>query len=368
MKKGLIVLIVWAAIILSGCAADVEGIFGQLMSNSPAPEKKYTEISDMFALRDYVVAQRKNGNTEFSFQYSGAEEIDPGMIAQMGDACYVKMLQEGNIYHLELTLFPGERIVNAYRANETETLSQKEKQALQIAKEMVETAKSQTDDNWELEKLLHDMLCERITYSDDDIYYDKPEDQPPHLSVVGALLDGEANCQGYTDAFYTVATLAGFEVGRLSVETDTAPHMVNTIYLDGNWYVVDVTYDDSNEDVPGYRLFNAGLDLIGQEYTWQAETEQQKIIAISDEKSYYIRNELAFDSLDALAEFVSQSWGNDECSIFYAMVRNESESESFNPILSNALDKLERSYSYSLIHNSNGIDSFYTVIFKEIEG
>lgn len=369
MKKCLIALVISVALILSGCVFgnSWEQLFGQVMSERAVSENAYTTIADMLELRDYVIQQRKNGKTEFSFMYSGTEEIDPGMIAQMGDACYVKMIQEGNVYHLELTLFPGERIVNAYLNGETESLSKSEKQALQVAREMVETAKSQTDDNWELERLLHDMLCERISYSYADIYYEKPEDQPPHLSVLGALLDGEANCQGYTDAFYTVASIAGFEVGRLSVETDTAPHMVNTIYLEGNWYVVDVTYDDSNEDYPSYRLFNAGRDMIGHEYTWQAETKQQKIIANSDEMNYYIRNQLVFDSFDDLAEFVIHGWDADAGSIFYAMVKNESDSEAFNTVLADALDKMERAYSYSLIHSSNGFDSFYTVIFDEKE-
>lgn len=79
--------------------------------------------------------------------------------------------------------------------------------------------------------------------------------------------------------------------------------------------------------------------------------------------NYYIRNQLTFDSFNDLAEFVIQSRANDEGSIFYAMVKNESESEAFNDVLSVALEQLERAYSYNLIHSSNGINSFYTVIF-----
>lgn len=368
MKNRGIILALIAAFLLSGCVYDgqgisLESILGNIPQKNQIVDPSYSNIDNVIELRNFVDSQREQGNLEFSFIYSGENGVDPGVVAQMADVCYVKMIQEGNIYHLELKEFPGERIVRAYKSDDASQLSRDEKKVLETAMEMVEEAKKQASDNWELELLLHDMLAEHITYSDADIYYEKPEDQPRHLSVIGALLDGEANCQGYTDAFYTLASIAGFQVERLSVETFTDPHMVNIICLEGQWYVVDVTYDDSNDSAVSYQLFNAGLDLIGSQYSWSDETECNSIVAQSDEKSYYIRNHLLFTDLEDLAEFIAEDWAENGNTMIQAMLLDESDSEKINEVLPDALEKWEKSYSYSIWYNSNGKDSFYTVIF-----
>lgn len=365
MKIKIVIAVLLTVVLLAGCVYSGESIsLEQVLGIQREEKNNYPEISSVLQLRDHIARQREQGNTEITFVYTGVEEIDPGIVAQMADVCYVKMIQEGNVYRLEMTVFPGERIVDAYFSGTTESLSLDEKKALEIAAEIVKDAKDQAADNWELELLLHDMLSERISYSDADIHYETPEDQPRHLSVIGGLLDGQANCQGYTDAFYTLASLAGFEVGRLSVETDTDPHMVNTICLDGSWYVVDLTYDDADDAAISYQLFNAGMDMIGKEYWWDEATEANIIVANSDENSYYIRNGLVFDDIEALAEFIAESWAEMGNTQIHAMLQNESDSEKLNEVLPDALEKWGRSYSYSLWHSSNGADSFYTVVFE----
>ena len=363
MKRKLWILALVFSMLLSGCSymgeqVSLENMLGvRQQENDP-------KIATAVALRDYILQQRQQGKLAFSFCYTGTDEIDPGVIAQMADVCYVKMTIEGNNYHLEMTEFPGERMVKAYFAGETQKLTQDEKDALQIAVQILEDAKSQAADDWELELLIHDMLAERIAYCDADIYYEHPEDQPRHLSVIGALLDGQANCQGYTDAFYTLASLAGFEVGRLSVETDSDPHMVNLICLDDAWYVVDLTYDDANDDAISYQLLNAGLDLIGKEYFWSDEIESNFVVDKSDENNYYLRKELVFADIDKLAAFIAQDWAENGNTEIHAMLQNEADSEKLNDVLPDALSKWERSYSYSILHSSNGKDSFYTILFE----
>lgn len=361
MKKITVLLFV-LTLLLSGCVYIDGDLLGDLLPEHNT--SSHPQIGNVMELRDYIISQRKQGNLKCSFVYSGFEEVDPGVVAQMADVCYVKMIQEGNTYHLDMTEFPGERIVKAHRSGDTQSLSEDEKEVLRLALEMVYDAQSKAADNWELELLLHDMLAVRITYSDADIYYDKPEDQPRHLSVIGALLDGEANCQGYTDAFYTLGSLAGFEVERLSVETDTAPHMANIITIDGQSYIVDLTYNDSCDDAVSYRLFNAGLDMIAMSYTWSEDTESRSIAQSSDENSYYIRNEAAFCDINELAEYIAEKWSENGETEIYVMLYNESDSGKLNDVLPKVLEKQQKSYSYNLWHDSNGIDSFYTIVFN----
>lgn len=364
MKRKLWICALVFAMFFSGCSYMEEPISLQNLLGIQQKNENHPQIATAKELRDYVLQQRQQGKLEFSFTYTGTNEIDPGVIAQIADVCYVKMTIEGDNYHLEMTQFPGERIVKAYASDDTAKLTKDEQKALEIALEMVEQAKDSAADDWELELLIHDMLAERITYCDADIHYEDPEDQPRHLSVIGALLDGQANCQGYTDAFYTLATLAGFEVGRLSVETDSNPHMVNLICLNDAWYVVDLTYDDANDDAISYQLLNAGLDLIGKEYFWSDEIESNFVVEKSDENSYYLRKELVFADLYELAAFIAQDWAENGNTEIHTMLQNEPNSEKLNDVLPDALSKWERSYSYSILHSSNGKDSFYTIIFE----
>lgn len=371
MKRFVAALLLLSAALLAGCdalwsAIDSAGndIFDFQRPDRYLDEPVYPEIEDLLALRAFVAEQMAQENLEFSFEYTGAEPFDPGIIAQMSGTCFVLSVQQDKVFHITLTEFPGDRIVDAYVSGDSSALSADESKVLEKASEMVEKAQKNADSDWDLELRLHDALARCITYSDAPIDYEKPEDQPRHLSVIGALLDGEANCQGYTDAFYTLASIAGFKVGRLSVETSTDPHMVNTICLDGQWYVVDLTYDDASDEIISYHLFNAGLDLIGQEYTWGEEVELHPIAPKSDEHSYLIRNELVFSDMDALAEYIAADWAEQGNTVIHAMLSGEPDSEKLGDVLPDALDKWGRSYSYSIWHNSNGTDSFYTVVFN----
>lgn len=359
---------VWIAVslLLSGCAfLHPLSLWPDGSGRSSDPFSDLRSIENMLQLRDFVAEQMVQGNLKFSFKYEGTDPFDPGIIAQMSGTCFVRAVQQGSAYHITLTQFPGDRIVNAYFSEDTSALSRDEMMVLEKAVEMVAQARESADTNWELELLLHDALAERITYSDAPIDYDRPEDQPRHLTVIGAILDGEANCQGYSDAFYTLASIAGFEVGRLSVETDADPHMVNTVCLDGQWYVVDLTYNDSSDEILSYHLFNAGLDLIGQEYTWAEEVALHPIVAESDENSYLIRNGLVFEDLNTLADHIAADWAERDNTVIHGMLRGEADSEKLSSVLPDALEKWGRSYCYSIWHKSNGSDSFYTVVFQE---
>ena len=72
-------------------------------------------------------------------------------------------------------------------------------------------------------------------------------------------MDGVANCQGYSDAFYLLASLAGFDV-RIVGSDD---HAWNAIKLSDSWYAVDCTFNDLNSDYPDakyYIWFNSPFD------------------------------------------------------------------------------------------------------------
>lgn len=82
-----------------------------------------------------------------------------------------------------------------------------------------------------------------IRYIVENCSYNKDTDNS--WSAYGALVEGEAKCMGYADAFMVLGKACGLDVRYIVSST----HAWNLIKLDGKWYHVDVTWEDP--DMPG---------------------------------------------------------------------------------------------------------------------
>ena len=325
------------------------------------PSSSHTRFTSLTALRDYMNAQKDSHILKFSFEYTG-NTLSAQTVAQMTNACYINLNQTGTVYTVTVTEYPGDRIVDAYVSGDSSKLTSDERAAMNKAVQMVNQAKAQTSNTFELEVLLHDMLCNQITYHNDNNNFNDPNRVPRNLTVIGALLDGKANCQGYTDAFYTLASIAGFKVSRMSTYSPDDLHMTNTVYLNNAWYVVDVTYDDDDNGERNYRLFNAGVDMI-REYTWDAEKEVHPIAKTSGVAYYYHYTDSVYTSMQTMVNDIAAGWSSGSTTI-RAMLRNNTDGDAMNALLKSVLDQTGKPYSYTYWYYENDRDTFYTVKFK----
>ncbi len=94
---------------------------------------------------------------------------------------------------------------------------------------------------------IHDGLANKIAY-DTEFTSDRAND------AYGALVDGLAVCEGYSEAFKLLCDREGIPCilvvgqGVDSKTGKTEDHMWNAVQMeDGNWYLVDVTWDDQTE-------------------------------------------------------------------------------------------------------------------------
>lgn len=384
MKKivGLLLALV-TVFSLSGCIDDVEEILNNESADSSSEiygnhssykESSYSEnSSDMPCptfyslndLRDYLNVQKDNDKFKISFKYKGKDMIEAQMLAQMTSACYVWYDGYDDVHTVTITEYPGDRIVDAYFSNNKSDLTADEKKVMEKAIQMVTSAKSKANDNWELELLLHDMLADSITYYTDSRVnnIESVDKIPRFITAIGAFLDGKANCQGYSDAFYILASMAGFTVSRMNVETADDLHVINTILLNGKWYVVDVTFDDQEDDkTKNYRYFNAGLDQIN-EYGWKSWKEIHKIASNSGNSFYYNHKNLVFNSMDTFITHLETQWENGE-TVIRGMLKNHSDPHAIKTLLENRLNKYGRAYSYKYGCYNDGKNLYYTVEFN----
>ena len=64
----------------------------------------------------------------------------------------------------------------------------------------------------------------------------------------GCLVDGSAVCQGYAEAYQLIMQKLGYECGVCSGMSDRGSHAWNYLKLGGDYYWIDVTWDDPESE------------------------------------------------------------------------------------------------------------------------
>lgn len=211
---------------------------------------------------------------------------------------------DSRLLTIEPSYYPGIRIAKAHRTGDFSALNADEQAAYARASAVVEQAKAETDSDLQLEQWLHDYLCQNVSYSNEG----SPEDTlslARNWTVVGALLDGKANCQGFADSFYLLGTMAGFDVRYQFGRGGDELHVWNVIQIDGQWYNVDVTYDNGLDVLQGPRTY-AYLNFAADDNTDHVARVYSEVAAITDSTpsalDYYQVNGSAYATLAEAAD------------------------------------------------------------------
>lgn len=103
------------------------------------------------------------------------------------------------------------------------------------------------DDMTDLEKALklHDYLVLNSIYDTDNSI----EDLNGGYSAYDIIVNNNGVCKGYAQAYKQLLEKAGVE--SIVVISEDMVHGWNLVKIDGNWYHVDVTWDDPVPDTPG---------------------------------------------------------------------------------------------------------------------
>lgn len=155
-------------------------------------------------------------------------------------------------------------------------------------------------DDYDKLKYFHDYLvlnCENDTES------------PYSDTIYGALVQKKALCEGYAKAFSYLCNLAGIENTIVTGQTKV-PHMWNMVKLGGNWYHVDVTWDNPDDalhaeypDVILYQYFMVTDSVIENNHTiWTYPAPPPK--ANGRNENYFVREGADINSED---EFLTVS-------------------------------------------------------------
>lgn len=94
-----------------------------------------------------------------------------------------------------------------------------------------------------IEKYIHDYLISNVTYNQETDNY---------MNIYGALIEGRANCKGYSSAFVFLARSLNLPcaqvIGYASENNSSIGHSWNVVKLQNSYYYLDVCWDDFDEN------------------------------------------------------------------------------------------------------------------------
>lgn len=152
---------------------------------------------------------------------------------------------------------------------------------------------------FERELYIHDNLLSQCSYATD---VTKISDNPMAFSIYGALINKEAVCEGYSKTIQYLLSVVGIESVTVNGESKNDLHQWNLVNLEGQWYHLDSTWDDSEQEYITYSYFNLSDDLIktdhiiSQDYTNVSEEE------VVSEENYNSVFNLALPKCSSMSE------------------------------------------------------------------
>lgn len=159
-----------------------------------------------------------------------------------------------------------------------QTLAQWRDQTEQKALELAGSLFAQDMPDYMKELKIHDWLVNNNRYNTRDT------SAPESHMAYSALVSGNPVCQGYAEACLVLFQAAGIPVTYVSgdgtnSEGHTESHAWNCVQIQGNWYNLDVTWDDpinwDGSDSIRYDYFNVTDSQLGQDHVWDRSTAPQ---------------------------------------------------------------------------------------------
>lgn len=206
----------------------------------------------------------------------------------------------------------------------------------------------ENSNDYDLVKYVHDELCNRITYVDNN-------DELDH-NMYGALVKGECVCEGYAKAFMYVLGKAGIESeyfsGTSMKDGIAVAHSWNGAYLDGELYYFDVTWDDIESEYVSYSHFALNSTDIMRNHSF--DKYHPMIESSATRYNYYAYNNYILNeySKENVAEIVRMQSNvvDIKCSsivVYNKLVMAVTNPYQLNEILTNAESEYTGFSSYS---------------------
>ena len=162
------------------------------------------------------------------------------------------------------------------------------------AEEIINSVISPDMDDYQKEKALHDYIVRHASF--DYANYQNNSIPEESYTPYGVLIKGAGVCEGFAQAMELLSNKVGLECIVVVGEGDGQPHTWNIIKVGGNYYHLDVTWDDPvNAGKLSYHYFNLSDDMISVDHYWDKSIYPS---CESIEYNYYQVNGLLVNNMD----------------------------------------------------------------------
>ncbi|MDR2939284.1 MAG: hypothetical protein LBV08_03075 [Clostridiales bacterium] len=275
------------------------------LPENTAPENKAPEGSAVTNITDFAKALQKNlesRNTEFTIVASGlsAELLERVNSTALPNAVYLFEYKynsyDGYVevhYNIEYLMADG--VISAFKSKDTSGLNSQQLEVYNKANSIIQSIIDEKMGDYERELEIHDYLALNVEYDFENyLLGDVPDESH---TPYGALIKNVAVCDGFAESFRILATMAGLECETI-LGFAGEPHAWNRVKIDGEYYLLDVTFDTPVPSKPGlvlYAYFNLTDSQMGIDHEPDIVDD---IKCTATEYNYYIYNDLLFSSQD----------------------------------------------------------------------
>lgn len=290
-RRGIILLTVCLMFVLSGCSEIKEIVDSYEAPTEPIKttnENQYTVVRSEEEIYDMFLETMKSNKTTCYFNVADEAMIKPDDWAKSFDGIEeikveYTIAQSGFNVFVTLDYWDNYPIVAAFESNDTTILSATQLELFDKYCEILGACTSKSYTEYENELAIHDYLVSNVQYGgvEEEAY-----------TAYDALIKGRAVCSGYQEAFKTLLDMLGIENMAVTGNGNGESHGWNMVKLDGEWYHVDVTWDDpiDGDGSISHKYFNVTDADMALDHIWVAEDYPK---AEGTQYAYYVMSGMA---------------------------------------------------------------------------
>lgn len=226
-------------------------------------------------------------------------------------------------------------------------------------------ASEHSSDMYERMVFVHDYLIENAVYDNAALEgYTSAANIPSQgyiFSAYGCLVNGKTVCSGYAKAYQLIMYELGYDCTYVSGEAGES-HGWNCVYIDGEGYFVDVTWDDYDyeDEVPLYNYAFITNEMLEKTHTIKMPFETT--FCDNKEYNYFVKNGYYVEnySFETVANILSKQKNNECAYIKFALDSDYQKAmkDLFNDNGLAEIDGMKNAVSYLPNNNQNTITIF----------
>lgn len=247
--------------------------------------ERQKELYDKMLQSIYLITEKTNEKGQYEIQpicinSSELSELDIRIVMEAFVCDHPEFFWLSNSFGYSFGNYIS--TVNFYSFLSLNQVYKYENDLLRAIKEITENIPADLS-SFDRELYIHDVLLNNCSYDEkiNDI-----TDDPMAFSIYGVLVNNKAVCEGYSKTIQYLLSIAGIESITVNGKSKNNLHQWNLVNLNGKWYHLDVTWDDSEQDYITYSYFNLSDELIKTDHMISKDYRNVSEEEVVNEENY----------------------------------------------------------------------------------